>query len=94
MPPKATPNATINNAQLFAIYTEKLRSHNPQVYATFAAKLANWLSDDRAYYGDARPKVMHALLLSPTPSDLSTSSDNRNAYGTCHNILSLLFAHA
>lgn len=48
---------TKNNDRLFSIYEAHLKKPNIKDYADTAAKLAAWLSDPKAYYTAARPKV-------------------------------------
>jgi hypothetical protein len=50
-------NAIQNNQRLFGPFSRKLASDDPAVYSAFAEKFAVWLSDERAYYLEARPEV-------------------------------------
>ncbi|KAF8078163.1 hypothetical protein FPV67DRAFT_1443622 [Lyophyllum atratum] len=60
---QATPsNAIQNNQRLFVPFSRKLASDDQAVYAAFAEKFAVWLSDERAYYEEARPEIAQSTL--------------------------------
>ncbi|KAF8644142.1 hypothetical protein AX16_008669 [Volvariella volvacea WC 439] len=75
----ATSQAAENNNKLFPLYRQKLSRNDLPTYENFAGKLALWLSEDRAYYTEARPEVVFPFLVSAYYS---------NANSDCH------FTHA
>ncbi|KXN90503.1 hypothetical protein AN958_04175 [Leucoagaricus sp. SymC.cos] len=56
-------NVTKNNERIFGIYETHLRSQNMKEYADTATRLGAWLSDSKAYYAAARPKVCSTRLI-------------------------------
>ncbi|RDB21025.1 hypothetical protein Hypma_011394 [Hypsizygus marmoreus] len=56
-------NAIENNKRLFGPFSKKLAQNDPAVYTAFADKFAGWLSDERAYYPEARPEILRILLI-------------------------------
>ncbi|TFK42792.1 hypothetical protein BDQ12DRAFT_676807 [Crucibulum laeve] len=58
----ASARATENNKKLFRQYTKKLAQNDVQVYTWHANKLGDWLSDEKAYYSEARPEIIKLLL--------------------------------
>lgn len=59
-------NATVNNSKLFPFYEQQLSAHDAPTFDNFARKLAKWLSNNRAYYPEARPQVYIACILIET----------------------------
>jgi hypothetical protein len=51
------------NRQLLESFQEKLNGNDEQEYLQTVEKLVQWLSDKRAYYEEARPKVRSPVIL-------------------------------
>ncbi|KAG6832734.1 hypothetical protein H0H92_012306 [Tricholoma furcatifolium] len=64
------PDAKLNNTRLFPPYAKKLQSNDFQTYSVFAQRFANWLTDGRAYYKEARPEIAQATLRRNTGADM------------------------
>jgi hypothetical protein len=60
--------AVIENEKVFPVFTKYLSSSNLEHFKSYAIKGAKWLSSERAYYEQARPKVSNA-----TASDVACS---------------------
>ncbi|KAG5645049.1 hypothetical protein DXG03_007228 [Asterophora parasitica] len=50
-------NAIESNKKLFGLFSRKLSTNDSATYNTYCTKIAAWLSDERAYYPEARPEV-------------------------------------
>ncbi|KAI0649037.1 hypothetical protein C8Q79DRAFT_948576 [Trametes meyenii] len=54
-------NAEKNNDKLFPIFQKNLSSDTLPEFATTAHKLAGWLNSDKAYYANARHKIVDLI---------------------------------
>ncbi|KAM6500714.1 hypothetical protein JOM56_003728 [Amanita muscaria] len=53
--------ALANNKKLFDLYARKLCSNDANTFIEIAEKLAFWLSNEKAYYEQARPEVWSCI---------------------------------
>jgi hypothetical protein len=62
-----------NNEKVFPVFAKKLSSNDKELFCSAIGKLSTWLSSEKAYYAEARPKASLTLM----------SLDRSNKFDTC-----------